>query len=115
MGFWPGVDNPVSYDRPVILFPLSWHGTFWMEDVEPRSNTSIPQLCLDTGILFPKVAVSGIIGHNCIAYSHSLLAACSVSLLAQSFAPLHSLFHLGVFCSGSQCVYLVSQLRESRG
>jgi len=115
MGFWPGVVNSVSHDRAVILFPLPWHGSFWMEDVEPRGNASSPQLYLDTGILFPEIAVSGIIGHNRIAYSHSLLAACSVSLLAQSFVSLHSLFHLGVFCNGSQCVYLVSQLRESRG
>jgi len=108
MGFWSGVVNPVSHDRAVILFPLPWHGPVWMEGVGPRGNASIPQLYLDTGILFPEIAIMGIIGHNRIAYSHSVLAACSVSLLAQSFVSLHSVFHLGVLCSGSQCVYLLS-------
>jgi len=83
-----------------------------MEDVEPRGNSSFPQLYLDPGILLPEVAPIGIIGHNRITCSHSELDACSVSLLAQSFVSIHSVFHLGVFCNRSQCVYLVSQRME---
>ena len=83
-----------------------------MEDVEPRGNASFPQLYLDSGIFLPEVAFTGIIGHNRITCNHSSLNACSVSLLAQRFVSVHSIFHLGVFCNGSQCVYLVSQLME---
>ena len=83
-----------------------------MEDVGPRGNASFPQLYLDSGIFLPEIASAGIVGHNRIACNHSSLDACSVSLLAQSFVSIHSVFHLGVFCNGSQCVYLVSQLIE---
>jgi len=81
-----------------------------MEDVEPRGNASFPQLYLDSGIFLPEVAFTCIICHNRITCSHSSLDACSVPLLAQSFVSIYSIFHLGVFCNGSQCVYLVSQL-----
>ena len=84
-----------------------------MEDVEPRGNASFPQLYLDPGIFLPEVASASIVGHNRITCNHSSLDACSVSLLAQSFVSIHSVFHLGVFCNGSQCVYLVSQLIEN--
>ena len=83
-----------------------------MEDVEPRGNPSFPQLYLDPGIFLPEVAFTCIICHNRITCSHSSLDACSVSLLAQSFVSIHSILHLGVFCNGSQCIYLVSQLIE---
>jgi len=113
MGFWPRVVNALSNHRAVIIFPLPWHEAFWMEDVGPGGNSSFPQLYLDSGILLPEVAPLGISGHNGITRSHSSLDACSISLLAQSFVSIHSVFHLGVFCNGSQCVYLVSQLIEN--
>ena len=83
-----------------------------MEDVEPSGNASFPQLYLDSGIFLPEVAFTCIIGHNRITCGHSSLDDYSVSLLAQRFVSIHSIFHLGVFCNGSQCVYLVSQLME---
>ena len=111
MGIWPGVVNALSNHRAVIIFPVPWHESFWVEDVEPRGNSSFPQLYLDSGILLPEVAHLGISGYNRITGSHSSLDACSVSLLTQSSVSLHSICRLGVFCNGSQCVYLVSQLR----
>ena len=71
MGFWPSVVNALSNHRAVIIFPLQWHESFWVEDVEPRGNSSFPQLYLDSGILLPEVAPIGIIGHNSITCSHS--------------------------------------------
>ena len=112
MGFWPRVDHAVSRHRAVIVFPLQWHGSFWMEDVEPRGNASFPQLYLVPGILLPEVAPFCIRGRNRLTGSHSPVDGCSVSSLAQGSVPVHSLCPMGVFCNGLKWVYLVSQLME---
>jgi len=87
-----------------------------MEDVGPCGNASHPQFYLVTGILLPEIALIGIIRRHHITWYHNVADAYPGPLLPQSFLPIRSLFPLGVFCIGSQCLYLVSQqmiVRES--
>jgi len=80
-----------------------------MENVGPCGNASYPQFYLVTGILLPEVAIIGIIGRDRITCYHNVAYAYPGSLLPQGFLPIRSLFPLGLFCIGSQCLYLVSQ------
>ena len=80
-----------------------------MENVGPCGNASYPQFYLVTGILLPEIALIGIIRRHHITWYHNVADAYPGPLLPQSFLPIRSLFPLGLFCIGSQCLYLVSQ------